>query len=52
MGILFSSDGKWTMEIERRVQAGRSALSSVCKHVVWNKNITEKVVFDAMVSLS
>ena len=51
-GILFSSDGKWKLEVDHRVQAGRAALSSVSKHVIWNKNISiqvNKVVFEAMV---
>jgi len=52
LGIMFSSDGRWKKEVERRVQAGRAALSSVSRHVVWNKNISmkvKKVVFEAMV---
>jgi hypothetical protein len=52
LGMLFSSDGKWKSEVEHRVQAGRAALSSVSKHVIWNKNISahvKKVVFEAMV---
>ena len=50
--MLFSSDGKWKLEVDHGVQAGRAALSSVSKHVIWNKNISihvKKVVFDAMV---
>ena len=52
LGMLFSSDGKWELEVDHRVQAGRAALSSVSKHVIWNKNISiqvKKVVFEAMV---
>ena len=52
LGMVFSSDGKWKLEVDRRVQAGRAALSSVSKHVIWNKNISsqvKKVVFEAMV---
>ena len=52
LGILFSSDGKWKLEVDHRVQAGRAALSSVSKYVIWNRNISiqvKKVVFEAMV---
>ena len=52
LGMVFSSDGKWKLEVDRRVQAGRSALCSVSKHVVWNKNISayvKKVIFEVMV---
>ena len=52
LGTIFSSDGKWKREVERRVQVGRAALSSVSRNVVWNKNISvkvKKVVFDSMV---
>src|SRR2546428_14004491 len=48
---MFSSHGKWKMEVERRVQAGRAALSSVSKHVIWNRNISvkvKKVIFEAI----
>ena len=46
------SDGKWKLEIDHRVQAGRAALIGVSKHAIWNKNISiqvKKVVFEAMV---
>jgi hypothetical protein len=49
---VFSSDGRWKLEVGRRVQAGQAALSSVSRHVTWNRNISvpvKKVVFDAMV---
>jgi len=52
LGMVFSSDGRWKVEVDRRVQAGRAALSGVSKHVIWNKNIStpvKKVVFEAMV---
>ena len=52
LGMLFSSDGKWKLEIDPRVQAGRAALSSVSKHDIWSKNISihvKKVVFEAIV---
>ena len=52
LGMVFSSDGKWKAEVDKRVQAGRAALCSVSKHVIWNRNISEpvkKVVFDVMV---
>ena len=38
LGMVFSADGRWKLEVDRRVQAGRAALSSVNKHVIWNKN--------------
>src|SRR6266699_2688330 len=52
LGMVFSADGRWKLEVDRRVQAGRAALSAVSKHVIWNENISipvEKVVFEAMV---
>ena len=52
LGMVFSADGRWKLEVDRRVQAGRAALSSVSKHVIWNKNIStlvKTVVFEAMV---
>ena len=52
LGMVFSADGRWKLEVDRRVQAGRAALSSVSKHVIWNKNIStpvKKIVFEAMV---
>jgi hypothetical protein len=52
LGMVFSSDGRWKLEVDRRMQAGRAALSSVSKNVVWNKNISmpvKKVVFEALV---
>ena len=45
-------DGKWKLEVDHRIQAGRAARSSVSKHVIWNMNISiqvKKVVFEAMV---
>src|SRR5271155_1128704 len=52
LGMVFSADGRWKLEVDRRVQAGRAALSSVSKHVIWNRNISthvKKVVFEVMV---
>ena len=52
LGMVFSSDGRWKCEVVRREQAGRAALSSVSKHVIWNRNVSvpvKKVVFEAMV---
>ena len=54
LGMLFSSDGKWKLEVDHRVQAGSASLSSVSKHVIWNRNISiqvKKVVFEAVVKL-
>src|SRR3977135_2685509 len=49
--MVFSADGRWKLEVDRRVQAGRAALSSVSKHVISNNISTPvtKVVFKAMV---
>ena len=50
--MLFSSDGKWKLEVDHRVQAGRAALSSVSKYVIWNRNISiqvKEVIFEAIV---
>src|SRR5829696_7888890 len=52
LGTVFSADGKWEEEIERRIRAGRAALGTISKQVVWNKFISvkaKKVVYDAMV---
>lgn len=52
LGTVFSADGKWEEEVERRVKAGRAAWGSISKQVVWNKFVSVKVkrvVFDAMV---
>ena len=52
LGTLFSADGKWELEVNRRIQAGRGALSKLSKKVVWNRNISmkvKKVLFEAMV---
>jgi hypothetical protein len=52
LGMVFSADGKWKQEIDRMMQAGSAALSSVSKHVLWNKNIStnvKKIVKKAMV---
>ncbi len=52
LGMVFPADGKWKLEVVRRVQAGRAARSSVSKHVVWNREVSipvNKVVYEAMV---
>jgi hypothetical protein len=52
LGTLFSSNGKWDGEIERRRQIGRAALCSLNKQVVWNRNVpirVKRLVFEAMV---
>jgi len=52
LGTMFTADGKWDREVERRVQAGRAALSSISSKIVWNKKVTKKVkklVFEMMV---
>jgi hypothetical protein len=52
LGTLFSSNGKWEAEIERRRQIGRAALCSLNKQVVWNSNVpiqVKRIVFEAMV---
>ena len=54
LGMVFSSDGRWKQGSNRRMQAGRAALSSVNRHMVWNKNISinvKKVVFQTRWSL-
>jgi hypothetical protein len=52
LGTMFSSDGRWEKEVERRRQAGRAALSLLNKQVVWNKNVgikVKKCIFQALV---
>jgi hypothetical protein len=52
LGTLFTSDGKWEEEINRRVQAGRVALNGISKQIVWNKHVgvgVKKVLFEALV---
>jgi hypothetical protein len=52
LGTLFTADGRWEMEVERRRQAGRAALCSLNRQVVWNKSVSLEVkrcVFEAMV---
>lgn len=52
LGTLFSSDGKWEAEVERRRQAGRAALCSLNQQVVWNRDVpihVKKSIFDALV---
>ena len=52
LGTVFTADGKWEEEITRRIKAGRAALGSISKQVVWNKFVSvevKKVIFDAMV---
>jgi hypothetical protein len=52
LGTIFAADGKWEGEIERRRQAGRAALSSLSKGLVWNKCIGVRVkrcIFEMLV---
>jgi len=52
LGTLFTADGRWEVEIEKRRQAGRAALCALNKQVVWNKRVSLKVkkcIFEAMV---
>jgi sorting nexin-29 len=52
LGTVFTADGKWEEEVERRIKAGRAALGSISKQVVWNKFVSvgvKKVIFNAMV---
>ena len=43
LGTVFTADGKWEKEVERRTQAGRAALGGISKQVVWNRTISVKV---------
>jgi hypothetical protein len=52
LGTIFAADGKWEGEIERRRQAGRAALSSLSKGLVWNKCIgirVKRCIFEMLV---
>ena len=52
LGTVFTADGRWEEEVERRVKAGRAALGSISRQIVWNKFVSvgvKRVIFDAMV---
>jgi hypothetical protein len=51
LGTVFSSNGKWEAEVERRRQTGRAALCSLNKQVLWNRNVVirvERIVFEVI----
>jgi hypothetical protein len=43
LGTIFSSNGKWEPDIERRRQTERATLCSLNKQVVWNWNVPIRV---------